>query len=177
MSSGPLGQLRKGGSWRFAIKGAGACQNTLAHVEKRLRIVAAPQWWQPLASALGFPKTLFGSAGASAVTFSITGLDSDDTGGAGNTGTVSVVESGPTVTVGVTGDGTYTANLSSGLADGTVATSPTFTDAAGNNFSTAGANVTERAIALTTATPRRPIGAGGGEELGGDQHRPSVGRH
>ena len=108
-------------------------------------------------ATLSLAKTLIGSAGATAVSFTITGLDSGDTG-AGNTGTVSFVEGAQTVTVGVTGDGTYTANLSSGLNDGTVSTSLTFTDAAGNNFSATGPTVTLDQDKGETASVSGPAG-------------------
>ena len=91
-------------------------------------------------ATLSLTHTLIGSAGASTVSFTITGLDTGDTG-PGNTGTVSFVEGGSTVTVGVTGDGTYAANLSR-LADGTVSDSLSFTDVAGNSFSATGTGVT-----------------------------------
>ena len=71
-------------------------------------------------------------AGASAVSFSVTGLD--DTG----TGTVTFRDANnKTVIVNVTGSGTAVANLS-GLADGPISSALSFTDASGNQASATG---------------------------------------
>src|SRR5207245_4181372 len=64
---------------------------------------------------------------------------------------------------GVTRDGTDTANLS-GLADGSVGTSLTFTDAAGNTFAASGASVTldkDTGETATLSLPSTLIGSAG----------------
>ena len=70
------------------------------------------------------------SVSASAVAFTVTGLDESS----GDTGALVLTDGTFSTTLSVTGDGTYTANLSS-WADGTVSAALSVTDPAGNSFS------------------------------------------
>jgi hypothetical protein len=120
-----------------------------------------PDTGEQAALKLTVSNTDIGAGAASAVPFTITGLDSEDTG------TVTFSDGTNQVTVNVNGQQTnYTANLTS-LADGTI-TSTLFvnTDSAGNSFTpVAGNSVTldqdsgeQAALKLTVSNTN--IGAG-----------------